>query len=124
MIRFKGKIISLFAGILFFACTNLATDKKPPKGIIKEDEFVLILTDIQIVEGLRSNKIVAGKDTLSHEFMKAAYEHIFSQHKTNAETFFESLSFYQDNSPETMHRMYEKVNKNLNEILNQPLAQP
>lgn len=124
MFRFKGNIISLFSGFLFFACTNLATDPKPPKGIIKEEEFVSILTEIQIIEGLRSNKIVAGKDTLSYEFMKSTYEHIFSQHNTNAETFFESLSFYQDNSPEAMHRMYEKVNKNLNEILNQPVPEP
>ncbi len=124
MISFKGNIISLFAGFLFFACTNLASDTKPPKGIIKEDEFVLILTDIQIIEGLRSNKIVAGKDTLTNGFMKATYEHIFSQHNTNAETFFETLSFYQENSPETMQRMYEKVNKNLNEILNQPVPEP
>lgn len=94
------------------SCTEKATTKIP-EGILSEAKMISLLTDIQLIEGAVSKKMIdraANKKESSRYYRKA-----FEKHGITRDQFDESINFYTEN-PKDMQEIYEKVLVELSKI--------
>jgi hypothetical protein len=116
----KSKLLLLL--ILFAA----ACYHDPPKPefdmtrVLSEDSMVVLLTDLQLVDGAVSLKARGGKPV--YDFSKAYTDLILQKHHVEREVFNESIRYYSF-YVEKMDAIYEKVINNLTLIQSQ-VAQP
>lgn len=104
------KIFFLITIVLFVGCSNLPT---PPNGTIEVDKMAQILADIHLTEAKLSKLSFQNYDS-----SKVAYRELerrlFKKHSVDSLTYRKSFDFY-TTQPEYMVKIYEKVDKVLEE---------
>jgi hypothetical protein len=105
-----------FRYLFFFLLIAAACYHDAPKPefnmskVLPEDTMVVLLTDLQLVDGAVSLKGRTGKPV--GEFSKAYTDLILKKHKIDREVFDESIRYYSFYI-EKMDAIYEKVINNL-----------
>ena len=98
-------------------CLILSCSEKPttamPEGILSEKKMISVLTDIQLIEGAVSKKLIdrSVNNKESHRYYTKAFE----KQGITRQQFDESINFYTEN-PENMEKIYEKVLVELSKI--------
>ena len=102
------KYIILFFSVLVFlsACNNGG----PPKGVIKEEQMIKLLTDIHLVDG-QLYAIPQLPDSL-YKYGVNKYKDVFKKHHTNEAVLKKSLKYY-STQPELMQAMYDTIQKRI-----------
>jgi hypothetical protein len=101
---------------LFFALIAAACYHNAPKSefdmakVLSQDTMVVLMTDLQLVEGAVSLKARSGKPV--GEFSKAYTDLILKKHNIDQEVFAESIRYYSFHI-EKMDAIYEQVINNL-----------
>jgi len=92
---------------MFFSCYHEnQAEVIVPEHLLSEDEMVLIITDVQLVEGAlvyRRTRRIEQQD-----FRESAYEQVFSNYGITAKILNENINYY-NNDPENMELIYEQV---------------
>lgn len=102
------KYNKLFFSVLLFlaACAS----NPVPKGIIKEDQMISLLTDIHIVDGSMYT-VMQQPDSL-YKHGTGRYLAVFNKYHTDSVEFKKSFKYYCSN-PETLQTMYEQITATL-----------
>ncbi|MBL4651327.1 MAG: DUF4296 domain-containing protein [Flavobacteriales bacterium] len=98
-------VLILFVSSLFFGCAEEKTRTKPA-SVLTGAEMVAILTDIQLIEGAVSKKII--DRNASQKESPIYYEKVFEKHEITRQQFSESIAYYSE-KPEELQIIYEKV---------------
>lgn len=93
----------LISGVLFISCGSNTKTQPPP---IPEEQFILILTDLHVIDGTLQSLEITG-DSLQH-FARYNYEKVLKKHNLTYKQFEEAL-YYFEAEPDKMDKMYEKV---------------
>ena len=102
----RKHIFLFFSALLFlYACKG----NSEASGVIDRDDMVPLLVDIHIVDGSLASQPSA--DSL-YKNGTGRYLLVFKQHNTDSATFIKSMKYYAS-QPETMLKIYDDVNKNL-----------
>ena len=104
----NGLIHFLLATLLFTSCVS---DEKPPKDTMSEEKMATILTDIHLAESRVNRMQLRSLDSSLMIFNKLKGD-IWKKHKVDTVAYRKSYDYYMTR-PETMTRIYEKVNKNV-----------
>lgn len=104
----NGLIHFLLAVLLFASCVS---DEKPPKDTMSEEKMATILTDIHLAESRVNRMQLRSLDSSLMIFGKLKSD-IWKKHKVDTVAYRKSYDYYMTR-PETMTRIYEKVNKNV-----------
>ncbi|MCF2489514.1 DUF4296 domain-containing protein [Dyadobacter sp. CY347] len=104
----NGLIHFLLATLLFTSCVS---DEKPPKDTMSEEKMATILTDIHLAESRVNRMQLRSLDSSLMIFGKLKSD-IWKKHKVDTVAYRKSYDYYMTR-PETMTRIYEKVNKNV-----------
>ncbi|MFT5981502.1 MAG: hypothetical protein ACJAU0_002168 [Flavobacteriales bacterium] len=95
--------------VLFVACKSSAPELPP--GVLSRAQFVAVLADIQLIEGISKHKIIRNDDP---EFrLKGYYKEVFRSHNVSDTTFRSSYNWYYS-QPEEMLLIYDEVLMELN----------
>lgn len=104
------KIIFLITIVLFVRCSTLPT---PPSGTIEVDKMAQILAEVHLTESKLSKLSFQNYDS-----SKVAYRELesrlFKKYSVDSLTYRKSFDFY-TTQPEYMVKIYEKVDKILDE---------
>ena len=102
--------------LLLLACTS---DQKPSEiqlipadSIIPEELMVLILADVHFIEAAMVIERNRGKNANSQADFY--YAGLFEKYKISRKRYQQNLEYYRDD-PDTFHKLYEKVIKELTE---------
>ena len=87
---------------------------KKPDPFIPEDRFVDIIVDIQIAEGVISQRRL-NKVSVSNGFKDSVYQVVFDHYGINARQLAENMDYY-NNDPKNMEKIYDKVLAKLSKI--------
>jgi Domain of unknown function (DUF4296) len=100
------KKYSLIFGVFFMfsSCGNSVLDK--PDNLIDDDKMIEILTDLSIMDALKSQNAVNG--TLKFE----VNDYVFKKYKIDSLQFAQSNKYYASDVPK-YKRMYKIVNEKL-----------
>ncbi|MBL4625923.1 MAG: DUF4296 domain-containing protein [Flavobacteriales bacterium] len=93
-------------------CSEDSSQEKP-SFVLSEKKMIAVLTDIQLVEGAISKKILDKNSTRKESPLY--YQKAFEKHTVTREQFDESISYYTEN-PKEMQAIYEKVLVELSKI--------
>jgi len=103
----RKHIILFFSALLLFtACKWDST----PKGILKPDKMINLLTAVHIVDGSIYN-IDPAQDSL-YKFGTGRYQALFKRFHTDSGQFKKSLKYYAG-QPEQLETMYTEILKKL-----------
>ena len=105
-------ILTFIILLMISSCVEDPTRAKP-NAVLTEEEMVTILTDIQLIEGAISKKII--NRNITKKESPLYYATVFEKHNISQEQFNESISYYSEN-PEELQAIYEKVLVELNTI--------
>jgi uncharacterized protein YaeQ len=94
--------------LLFTSCVS---DEKPPKDTLSEEEMAKMLTDIHLAESRVNRMQLRSLDSSLMIFNKLKGD-IWKKYKVDTVAYRKSYDYYMTH-PETMTRIYEKVNKNV-----------
>ena len=98
-------------------CLVLSCSEKPttamPEGILSEKKMISVLTDIQLIEGAVSKKLI--DRSINNKESTRYYAKTFEKHDITRQQFDESLNFYTEN-PKDLQKIYEKVLVELSKI--------
>lgn len=97
----KLLILFSFTAFLFASCKDDST----PKGIIKQEKMVGILTDMHIVDSYFNQ--FSSADTILMQ-AKSRYNYIFKKYETDSTKFSKSLVYY-SKDPKGLNKMYDEV---------------
>jgi hypothetical protein len=93
--------------LFFLAVIFLGSCKSDnPKGILSHQQMEGVLTDIHIVDGSLTDKIMV-PDTM-FKYGNAQYMQIFKQHNVDSGAFKKSFKYYA-NRPDELFEIYDKV---------------
>jgi hypothetical protein len=104
----NGVILFLFCCLLFSGCVD---EEKPPKNTLSEEQMATILTDIHLAES-RVNRLQLRSLDSSLMIFNQLKNDIWKKYKVDTLLYRESYSYYMTH-PQTMTRIYEKVNKKI-----------
>lgn len=115
-LKFK-KLIFALCCFAFFSCgeTTKGDDLRKvsiPKDIVKQDEMVLIMTDMHIAESMLNRGIAEGDSAYTPD---AVYNGIYAKHNVTKEDYNRSVKFYSSN-PSVNQKLYTEVIDALNEL--------
>lgn len=98
--------------ILFFLAAIFLSSCKSdnPKGILSHEQMERVLTDIHIVDGSITDKMMV-PDTM-FKYGNAQYIQVFKQHHIDSGEFKRSFRFY-SNKPDELFEIYDKVTAEL-----------
>lgn len=105
-------LFAVFISLLFFSCSE-KPDRKIPEGLISEEKMVELLTDIQLIEGAVSKKILNKIDGKKESPLY--YQKAFEKHNVTEDQFELSVRYYTEN-PEVLQAIYEDVLIELSKI--------
>jgi len=108
-VNFPNGLIHFFLAVLLF--TSCVSDEKPPKDTMSEEKMATILTDIHLAESRVNRMQLRSLDSSLMIFGKLKSD-IWKKHKVDTVAYRKSYDYYMTR-PETMTRIYEKVNKNV-----------
>ena len=97
-------------------CLVLSCSEKPtlmPEGVLPEKKMISVLTDIQLIEGAISKKLI--DRSINNKESTRYYAKTFEKHDITRQQFDESLNFYTEN-PKDLQKIYEKVLVELSKI--------
>lgn len=102
----------IFAMIVFLsACSTEEPDK--PEGVLNADQFTALMIDVQLVEGIRAQRIeVSDKKGKAESFL---YAEVFDKHGVSRYEFEITYAYYMKN-PKRMEVIYEQVLDSLNKL--------
>lgn len=107
--NFKPGLILLISFLFTFsACSE---EEKPPKGTLSEEKMAAVLADIHLAEA-HVNRIQLKSLDSSLMLFNRLKSDIWKKNKVDTVAYRESYSYYMSR-PETMARIYEKVNKKI-----------
>ncbi|WAC11043.1 DUF4296 domain-containing protein [Dyadobacter pollutisoli] len=104
----NGVILFVFSCLLFSSCID---EEKAPKNTLSEEQMAAILTDIHLAESRVNRLQLRSLDSSLMIFNKLKSD-IWKKHKVDTLAYRESYSYYMTH-PQTMTRIYEKVNKKI-----------
>lgn len=111
----KAFSILFFTLVLFISCKDEAIRK--PKGLIEEDKMVAIYYDLAVLEGIKSQNILAFQSLRSNDF-------IYKKYKIDSLQFAKSTKFYSsdiNNYKKMLDEVGEKIEtqkKQIDSIIN------
>jgi len=103
----RKHIILFFLALLFFMACNWGNT---PKGILRQEEMINLLTAVHLVDGSLYN-IDPSPDSL-YKYGTGRYKALFKRFHTDTGQFNKSLKYYTVH-PEQLETMYTQVMKNL-----------
>ena len=102
----------LFVALLITSCY---TENKPsievPENLMTEEMIILVLTDLQIAEGVIAHNRL-GKAVTDREFKDSIYQVVFDHYEITVDDLNENLDFY-NTDIERMEKIYDEVLVNL-----------
>lgn len=113
-------IIRITAPLILLFFSSCYLENKPvditPNNLFSKDKMILVMTDIQIVEGaLNYNRVIRrGGNTYKESY----YNQLFLEHEITAMDFKQNLAYY-NMRPKVMEEILEKVLENTNQKLGQ-----
>lgn len=101
------KLIFFFFAFAMLACqeTSPVADVDP-NSLIERESFVQVLTEIQLLETARKQKMVKGKDPI--KAVTQQYKLIFDKFQVTQEQF-ETTHAYYYKQPDEMVKLYDEV---------------
>lgn len=108
----------LWAFLIVLLLSACQTNNPLPEGIMSEDRFVELLTDIEIMETTFLQK-VQRVDNVQLQ-IAGAYSDLFIQYNISAKTFEDSYNYWIEH-PDDMMRILEKVQSRL-QLMEQQLS--
>ncbi len=105
-------LFAVFISLLFVSCSEKPNRKKP-EGLLSEEKMVELLTDIQLIEGAVSKKILDKIDAKKES--PIYYQKAFEKHDVTENQFELSIRYYTEN-PEDLQVIYEDVLIELSKI--------
>ncbi|NEN24941.1 DUF4296 domain-containing protein [Cryomorpha ignava] len=107
-------IFFLFFAVLLVSCGG---DKEVeiPEGLIDSNTFTAIMIDVQLTEGMNTQKNYVRNNSSNDQAGADPYTPIFKKHGVNAEEFRRTYDFYSRN-PRKMEMIYEQVLDSLNKL--------
>ncbi len=103
---YPNYLIPLF---LCFLISMSACKKKQveiPADVLKKEEMVAVLTDVQIAEAAINKQTEVGN--FGPDYTAAYYNFIFSKHKITVDIYRKSMEWYTQH-PELLDKVYEEV---------------
>lgn len=103
--------------IFAIAIVSCADDKEAeiPEGLIDSNTFAAIMIDVQLTEGMNTQKNYSRHDDGKDDKTPDPYAAIFKKHGVKAEEFRSAYDFYSQN-PAKMEVIYEQVLDSLNKL--------
>jgi hypothetical protein len=111
MYRFTIILFLLFAA----SCGNKAQKEKLDFPLLKKQELIPIIVDLQILEGHYQRKF--SRIDLYRDALDSASQSIFKEYKVSQETFEKNLDYY-GNYPDSLYDIYETALDTINMRLN------
>ena len=99
-------ILLLFTIVFIASCGDNQAEEVQPENLIPQEEFSLVMTDIQLMEATFNQKMFKEDEPL--KLMAEFYTQIFAKHSISKEDFELSYHWYADH-PEQMKQIYEVV---------------
>jgi len=90
--------------ISFSACKKKSVEI--PADVLKKNEMIAILTDVQIAEAAITLHTTTGSN--GADFTASYYKYIFNKHKITAVKYKRSMDWYAQH-PELLDKVYEEV---------------
>lgn len=109
----KHILVLLFTALLV-GCGN-SKEVEIPDDLIPTETFVGIMIDVQLTEGMNSQRNYGRTNSPSTRSAHDPYSEIFEKHGVNAEEFKRTYDFYSHN-PGKMEVIYEHVLDSLNKL--------
>lgn len=103
-----GRLIYIIA-ILYFHFSLLSCRKKSveiPADVLKQQEMIAVLVDVQIAEAALTQRAVTG--TSLQSYTASYYKDVFEKHKITPQKYIRSMGWY-TRHPELMNKIYEEV---------------
>ena len=105
-------VLSLFIALLIVSCSE-KPDRTKHEGLLSEEKMVELLTEIQLIEGAVSKKLLDRIDAKKESPLY--YQKAFEKHNVTENQFELSVRYYTDN-PEDLQGIYEDVLIELSKI--------
>jgi hypothetical protein len=105
--------IAIALATLMTACSEQETARKVPQGVLDREAFILVLTDVQILDAGYKQKMYKSRDP--RDFLNEHYAKIFESHGVDQQTFVASYEWWTE-SPDDMVGIYEAVIENISAI--------
>ena len=109
----KNLLVLVF-GILLAGCGG-DKEVKIPSDLIDSHTFIGIMIDVQLSEGITTQKSYVRNNPATEKATTDPYASIFMKHGVNAEEFKRTYDFYSHN-PKKMEVIYEQVLDSLNKL--------
>lgn len=101
-----------FLSIIFLAACGSEEPEKP-KDVLNSDKFTALMIDVQLIEGIRAQRIdVSERKGKAESFL---YAEVFDKHSITREEFEKTYAYYMKN-PKRMEQIYEQVLDSLNKL--------
>ena len=106
-----------FICVLFFlnSCGQQAEPKPLEFTVLKQEELIPIIVDLQILEGHYQRKF--SRIDIYRDALDSASQSIFQKHQISQEEFEKNLDYY-GNYPDSLFRIYESALDTINLRLN------
>lgn len=85
-----------------------------PDNLLSEDELVLIMTDLQLAEGVITYSRLQ-KLSRNNDFKDSIYNLVFKNYEISLEELADNFNYY-NSDPQNMELLYEKVLSNLSKL--------
>jgi hypothetical protein len=109
-----GRIVLLiFTVAVIYSCTG-KEEKPDSSGIIPEKDFIPILTEIRIADGLLANPKI--KNWVVRIDSVSTYYHIIEKHGYSKEAFDKTMQYYFISKPKKLIRINEQILGKLSEM--------
>ncbi len=110
----RNLLISIFLLYIFSGCYNENRfTVKPPERLLPEDTFVMVLTDVELVEGAieysREHHLKNRNKT------ERFYSYIYKKYNLTPVLLKQNMDYYNSN-PDNMIKIYDKVLANLTQV--------
>lgn len=108
--RIKHLIILV---IVFFFSSCAEKDVELPEGILPEKEFISLMVDVEVMEGVLVYEANIGKKTVG--LRDVAFDSILHHYNINDSLFKMNVQYY-NQDPKKMSKLFEKVMDSIKNI--------
>jgi hypothetical protein len=91
--------------MVLLACGS-QIEEEPPLDILDREKFVLVMTDVQLLEAIRKQKMIREDDPTAK--LASWYKEVFEKHGISENQFTATFTWYYGH-PEEMILIYEEV---------------
>ncbi|MCA1763944.1 MAG: DUF4296 domain-containing protein [Flavobacteriales bacterium] len=99
--------------LVFFLMACGEDKPEKPEGIMSSDEFTALMIDVQLIEGIRAQRIEVSENKGQAEAF--LYADVLDKHGISREEFEKIFAYYMEN-PRSMELIYEQVLDSLNKL--------